>query len=94
LPDDEIGTLNIREYEALIKRKEAADNRMRLNFGIVASIVANSAPFGDPNRTPLQPDDFLPESARAAAIDLTKMEPVEQLNYFMNLFSKRTMRKK
>lgn len=90
LPEDDIGTLTLREFDALLQRARARDNRERLNAGIVAACVLNSA-MGDPNRKPAHPLDWVPDW-KPKTPDLTQMSPEEQKWYLMNMFTKRTMR--
>jgi len=90
LPEDEIGQLTMREFDALMKRKRDAMNHARLNVGIVAATILNSAPFADPNRKPCDPRDFVPDW-RAPEADLTCMTPEEQKMYLMNMFMKRSI---
>ena len=99
LADADIGGLNLLEYDALIQRKKAADNRERMNAGIVAAAILNSAAFGDPDRKPVSPLDFVPdyqniERGRADEMDLTTLTPLQQKAYLENMFSKRKMTKR
>jgi len=48
-------------FEALLDRKTEEHRRAMMCAGVVAATVANSAPFGDPNRKPRSPMDFVPE---------------------------------
>lgn len=83
-------------FDALLKRKKADDNRQRFNHAIVAAVVANAAPFGDPNRKALTPLDFVPDLAAderaqggGGLPDLSQMEPVAQRDYLLGLFGNR-----
>lgn len=85
----------MKEFDALCKRKRENDNKDRLNAGIVAAAIYNSAPFGDEGREPVSPLDFVPEWKKrnnSVAPDLTEMTPEQQKNYFFNIFSKRKFR--
>jgi hypothetical protein len=88
------------EFDALLKRKKAADNKERFNAAIVAAAVCNTAPFGDPNRKPVSPLDFVPdwkdanaETAAGKETDLTKMSPEEQKNYILAVFGNLVVKK-
>lgn len=94
-----MGRLNLLEYDALIQRRQSADNRLRLNAGIIAAAVFNCAPFGDPDRKPVSPFDFVPDwkeiaDAERDTEDLSQMTPMQQRDYLMNMFCKRTMTKR
>lgn len=92
--ENEVGSLNLLEYDALVKRKQAADNRERLNAGIIAAAVCNTAAFGDPDRKPVSALDFVPEwkdLAEASATDLRNMSPNQQRAFLSNMFSKKKM---
>ncbi len=92
LSEEEIGQLTLLEFDTLLKRKKAADNRVRFNAGIVAAAVLNTAAFGDPNRKPASPIDFVPDW-KPKEKDLTEMSPQEQKYYIMNQFFKRSFRR-
>ena len=49
LPEDEVGELTLAEFDALVQRKRAEDNRLRLNAGVVAATIQNCTP-GDPQQ--------------------------------------------
>ena len=88
-----MGTLNLLEYDELCKRKRAEDNKARFNAGIVAAAILNSAPFGNPDRQPASPLDFVPDwkakAEEAAAFDLRNLSPEDQRQHFMSIFGKR-----
>lgn len=63
---DEFGRLTLAQFEALLDRKMEEHRRSMLCAGVVASTVANSAPFGDPKRKAISPMDFVPEYKRRA----------------------------
>jgi hypothetical protein len=96
LSDDEIGQLNFLEYDALLKRKHMADDRLRLNAGYIYAAIYNTALTGDPNREAKQPEDIVPSMAKPTGPpDLRTMKPEEQKNYMFNVFmgsGKRSMR--
>ena len=92
LPEEEIGELTLLELDSLLKRSKADHNRVRLNAGIVASAVCNSAPFGDPDRKAVQPTDYVPDF-KSKERDLTEMSPEEQKFHIMNQFFKRSFRR-
>lgn len=76
------------EFDALLKRKEIAEQKARLNAGYIWAATLNAAPFGDPNRRPAQPTDIVPgmRSSDADEADLTQMTAEEQKRYLMNVF--------
>lgn len=81
----------MKEFDALIQRKQANDNRERLNVGIVAAALYNTA-LGTEDRTPVSPFDFVPEwkqVVEAEEYDLTKMTPEQQKIHIMNTLFKR-----
>jgi hypothetical protein len=88
LSDREIGRLSLKEFDALIKRHKAAQNYARLNAGIVAAAIYNSAPFGEANRRAISPLDFVPDWKNDED-DLRAMSPDSQKKFFHNLFFKR-----
>jgi len=95
MPAAEIGRLNFKKYDALLKRKRAADDLLRLNAGFIYAAIYNTA-MGDPKRQPVQPTDILPESSsfKPAPPDMTKMSAKAQKNYLFWVFQgqgKRTM---
>lgn len=71
-------------FDSLLKRKRLADNHVRLNAGIVAAAILNSAP-GDPNRKPISPLDFVTDWAPQAP-DLSKMSPNQAKEYLLGMF--------
>lgn len=71
-------------FDALLQRKQAEDKRQRLNAGIIAAMIYNTAPFGDDKREPMKPTDFVP--GMEEKIDLSKMSPEAQRDYLMNQF--------
>lgn len=85
----------MREYEALVERKRAADKRERLNFGFVWAAILNTAAFADPNRRAAQPEDIVPGLAKEHEVrgDLSKKSPEEQADFFKKLFPKAVVRK-
>lgn len=92
LTDKEFGKLTLKKFEALLDRKMEADKRERLNFGIVAAMIYNCAPFADEKREPMKATDFVP--GMRIEQDLSKMSPEEQKQYFMNMFTAKKMTKK
>lgn len=80
MSDTETGRLNLKEYDALIKRKEADDNRHRLDAGFVWSAICNA------NRAegvdPFQPTDIVPGMCRQVA----EMDGMEQKRFFDHQF--------
>ncbi len=98
IPEDEVGQLNLLEYDALMRRKQANDNRERLNAGIIAAAINNCAPFGDPDREAVSPLDYVPDWKHIAeaqrAGDITKMTPEQQQEYLFSMFGKRAVTKK
>lgn len=94
LPDDEIGQLTIAQYDSLAARRRVADNKARLNAGIVAAACMN--PWRAEGAPPISPLDFVPDwKQEKKEIDLRTMTPEEQKNYLMNMFmggGKRSMR--
>ncbi len=97
IAEDEIGQLNLLEYDALMKRKEMDDDRQRLDAGIVAAAIVNNL-GGGVNGKAVSALDYVPRLKAAVGeaddpYDLTKMSPDQQQRYFMALFS-RHMKKK
>lgn len=95
LPDKEIGKLNLMEYDALVERKRASDNRERFNAGIIAAAIINSV--GGVDGKAVSPVEFVPDYkqiAKAQEIDLTTMTPIEQRDYLLNTFGKNVHIKK
>lgn len=88
----------MREYEALVDRKRAADMRERLNFGFIYAAIHNCAPFADANRKPVQPEDIVPGLAKQkpaeTGFDLTKLSSTEQAAHFKKLFPKAVVKKR
>lgn len=96
VPSAEIGKLNFKKYAALLKRKQEADDLLRLNAGYIYAAIYNCAPFADPKRKAVQPTEILPESSpsKPKPADMTKMSPKAQKNYLFWVFQgqgKRTM---
>lgn len=96
VPENEVGRLNLLEYDALMKRKRQDDNRQRYNAGIVAAQIWNCAPFGDDKRPAHSPLDYVPDWAHLAEAqrngDLTKMTPQQQQAYMISMFAKANRR--
>jgi hypothetical protein len=98
LQEEEVGKLNLREYDALSKRKQAERNDARLNAGIIAAAILNSAAFGDPDRKPVTALDFVPDlkakvEGSAPRVDMRNWSPEDQRQHFMSIFGKRLKRK-
>jgi hypothetical protein len=96
LSDREIGKLNLKEYDALLKRLHFRDNLSRLNAGIIASAVYNAAP-GDGKRKALSPLEFVPDwkdKIESQERDMTKMTPEEQRDHLFSIFGKKAIRRK
>jgi hypothetical protein len=95
LPEEEIGHLNFKEYDVLLKRKQMADDRQRLNAGFIWAAIHNTA-YGDPDREAKQPTDIVPSMNKEEPLpDLTKMTPEQQKYYIFRTFQgagKRNMR--
>lgn len=83
MPEEEIGQLNFLEYDALLRRKHLADDKLRLNAGYIYAAIHNTAP-GDPDRKAVQPSDIvasmnqvdagpLPDFTAAAGLSMFKM---------------------
>lgn len=79
-------------FEALLSRHEAKIKRERLNTGIIAAMIYNTAPFADSKREPLHPMDFVPGETGHKA-DLTQLSPEEQQAYFDRAFFKNGVEK-
>ena len=93
MPEAEIGRLNFLEFDLLLKRKQLADDRLRLNAGYVWAAVHNTA-MGDPDRRAMQPSDIVPR-APGVEEEPTYMTPAETKNYLFKMFqgdSKPSMR--
>lgn len=85
------------EYDHLVKRKRANDNRERLNAGIIAAAIINMA--RDPDKSePVSGLDFVPDWKHMAeaqrAGDLTKMTPEQQQAHMLSMFGKRNVKTK
>jgi hypothetical protein len=88
LPEDEVGRLTLAEYDALIKRKEAEDNRAQLNAGIVAAAVYNTMAGGIDGKA-VMPHDFVPALKQAESVwDMRELTPEEQKAYIFRMFGK------
>lgn len=97
LSERETGRLNLKEYDALLRRRTTEMNHTRLNAGIIAAAVYNAAPSTDEKRKTVSPLDFVPQwkaEVESQEHDLTKMSPEEQRDYLFNLFGKRVIREK
>jgi hypothetical protein len=60
LAEEEIGQLNLLEYDALLTRKHLDEDRARLNAGFIYAAIHNTAYGGDPNRDAVQATDIVP----------------------------------
>lgn len=80
--------MNLLEYDALLKRKMAADDKLRLNAGFIYAAIQNTA-WGDPNRRPAQPTDIVPSMCHTEEFDLRKLDPDAQAEYITKVFSSR-----
>ncbi len=97
LSEWDTGGLNLKEYDALLRRKQMEMNHERLNAGIIAAAVYNAAPFQGEERKTVSPLEFVPQwkqESESQEHDLTKMSPEEQRDYLFNLFGKRVTREK
>ncbi len=74
------------EYGELVKRKQAEDDKNRLNAGFIWAALYNTAAFGDPNRTPKHPTDIVDSMRKKKEFDLRDLSPEEQKVYLMNTF--------
>jgi hypothetical protein len=77
--------LTLAMFEALIERHEQRIKRERLNIGIVAAMIYNTAPFADSKREPLHPMDFVDGSKSHRQGNIAEMSPEEQATYFNHL---------
>lgn len=97
MPEDEIGRLTLRQFDALLERKTINDRRERLNTGIITAAIINSN--GGHNGKAVSPLEFVPGLGKqeagdvAGAPDLTTMTPNEQQNYLLAMFGKREIRR-
>jgi len=91
IPEDEVGELTLAEFDALVQRKKAEDNRIRLNAGVVAATIQNCTP-GDPNREPASPLDFVPDWAKDHKVDLRSMTPEQQRDHIQAMFDREKSR--
>ena len=80
----------MREYDVLLRRARNKQNHETLNAGVVAAMIYNCAPFGDPNREPKSPLDFVPDW-KPKPIDMRELTPMQQKIYLMNIFMKRKL---
>jgi len=85
LSEVEVGELTLAEFDALVQRKRAEDNRVRLNAGVVAATIQNCTP-GDPNREPASPLDFVPDWAKDHKLDLRRLTPEQQRDHIQAMF--------
>lgn len=90
LLEEEIGALTMREFDALLRRQRVRQNHERLNAGIVAAMIYNCAPFGDANREPKSPLDFVPDW-KPKELDMRDLSAYQQKIYLMNIFMKRKL---
>jgi len=88
LPEDEIGRLNFLEFDALMRRKGMADDRLRLNAGFIYAAINNTAQ-GDPNRKAVQPADIVPSMhpEETPTYNLREMAPELQSKHVHNVFA-------
>jgi hypothetical protein len=84
LPEEEIGCLNFLEFDALRKRRNLNDDKLRLNAGFIYAAIHNTAP-GDPNRDAVQPTDIVP-SMRRDAKDVSQMTAAEAKAHIFRVF--------
>jgi len=84
LPEEDVGRLNLLEYDALIERKKADDDRLRLNAGFIYAAVMNTAQWSDPHRVATQPTDIVPSMRKE--FDLRELSPEQQRDYLMSQF--------
>jgi len=83
VPEHEVGRLTLAEYDALLQRKRAQDERVQLNAGVIAAAVINSQ--GGFNGKPAKPSDFVP-SLQDQVRDLTELSAEEQKAYIFAMF--------
>jgi hypothetical protein len=81
LSTEEFSKLTPRKYSALVDRLQARDQKNYMGHGIVASTVANYAPFANPDRKALSPLDFVPgyKKPKQKKIDMSIEEQVALL---------------
>lgn len=84
MPEHEVGRLTLAEYDALLERKRAQDDRVALNAGIIAAAVINSQ--GGFNGKAAKPSDFVPSLQEPGVNDLRELSPEEQKAYFFSMF--------
>lgn len=87
VPYGEVGALNMRTFDALLRRKRTADNRAQYNAGLVAAMVHNM--LRDPKSDAVRPSDFVPDWKEKDEVSLSGMTPEEQKAALTALFSKR-----
>jgi len=85
LSEDEIGQLTLMEYDALVRRKAMADDRLRLNAGYIYAAIYNTSP-GDPNREAKQPTDIVPSMCEKEEFDLRTLTAEQQKNHIFSVF--------
>jgi hypothetical protein len=80
----------LREFDALLARRKYTENHARLNAGIIAAAVYNTAPYGDPDRKAVNPLDFVSEWKKdVGEFDLSKLSPEKQAEYVRKQMSKK-----
>lgn len=84
MPEHEVGRLTLAEYDALLERKRAQDERVQLNAGIIAAAVINSQ--GGFNGKAAKPSDFVPSLQAPGVNDLSELSPEAQRDYFFAMF--------
>jgi len=68
-----------------MKRKDMADDRLRLNAGYIYAAIHNTA-MGDSNREAVQPSDIVPSMRVDKNPDLRKMTSEQQKYHIFRVF--------
>lgn len=85
--------LTCREFDALLKRKEANDRREDIRAGIIAAAVVNYS-MCHPEKM-VSPLDFVPGlKKKDDGFDLRTLSPEEQAEYVKKQFAKKIFRRK
>lgn len=94
MPEDEVGQLTFLEYDALLRRKHLADDKLRLNAGYIYAAIYNTA-MGDPDRTAVQPSDIVSgmQAPKGPLPDFNAAAGLSIFRAFMPAIKKEPLRK-
>lgn len=68
-----------------MRRKEKADDRLRLNAGFIYAAIYNTA-MGEPGRRAVQPTDIVPSMREPEFPELDKMTGEQRKAYMFRMF--------